>query len=116
MVGGYENNVEVKDITEPNNCNLYLPNGCNWRDEYIILGTDVTALFPSLSAGNTAKCVRNQIEKSTIEWKNIDTKWLTLYIKLNENNVDTEDMEAIKQFLPHRISKMGRAIIWKLQS
>ena len=28
---------------------------------------------------------------------------------MNENNVDTEDMEAIKQFLPHRISKMGRA-------
>ena len=45
MVGGYENNVEVKDITEPNNCNLYLPNGCNWRDEYIILGTDVTPVY-----------------------------------------------------------------------
>ena len=59
----------------------------DWRAEYILLGSDVTALFPSLSASNTAKSVRRQIEKSKIEWRNIYNKWLTLYLKLNDNNL-----------------------------
>ena len=46
----------------------------DWRKEYILIGTDVCALFPSLSAKNTAKAVKSQIWKSKIEWNNIDNK------------------------------------------
>ena len=31
-----------------------------WTDEFVILGSDVSSLFPSLSAGRTSKAVRNQ--------------------------------------------------------
>ena len=83
--------------------------GLDWRNEYILLGTDVTALFPSLSASNTAKSVRRQIEKSSIVWKNIDARWLTLYLKLFESNMNTKNLKDINHLLPTRISKMGRA-------
>jgi len=52
----------------------------DWRDEYILHGTDVKALFPSMSAELSEKSVRKQIEKSKIIWEEIDDMWLTLYI------------------------------------
>ena len=39
-------------------------NKWRWTDEYIVLGTDVCSLFPSLSAEKTSKAVRNQFVKS----------------------------------------------------
>ena len=81
----------------------------DWRDEFILLGTDVTALFPSLTAENTARSVKNQIKKSNIVWKNIDTRWLTLYLKLNEHEIDESDLKDFKHLLPARISNKGRA-------
>ena len=48
----------------------------DWRQEWMLLGSDVVALFPSLSAERTAACVRRQAEKSTIKWENIDSEWL----------------------------------------
>ena len=68
----------------------------------------MTSLFPSLSAQKTAKSVRAKIEKSEIEWNNIDGKWLTLYLKLNEKNMDEKDLDGIRYLLPKRKSKMGR--------
>ena len=35
----------------------------DWRKEYMLLGSDVISLFPSLSAEKTACAVRNQLEK-----------------------------------------------------
>ena len=66
------------------------------RQELILLGSDVSALFPSLSASNTAKSVKSQILKSNIEWRNIDGKWLTLYLKLNEEKLECKELEEIK--------------------
>ena len=66
-------------------------------------------LFPSLSAVITANAVRTQIKKSEIIWNNIDNRWLTLYLKLNENNLEKSDLDSIKLMLPKRISKMGGA-------
>ena len=57
----------------------------DWREDYMLLGSDVTTLFPSLSAEKTAKCVRSQILKMDIEWENIDTRWLCLYIHLSRH-------------------------------
>ena len=52
-----------------------------WTDN-ILLGSDVKALFPSLSAEETGKAVRKQISKSPVKWNNVDWKLLTLYIFL----------------------------------
>ena len=81
----------------------------DWRQDYVLLGSDVSALFPSLSAENTAKAVKNQILKSKIEWQNIDGKWLTLYLKLNEDNIDAKELESVKCYLPKRIGTRGKA-------
>ena len=50
----------------------------DWREKYLLLGSDVQALFPSLSADRTAKIVREQASKSKIVWENIDPRWLCL--------------------------------------
>ena len=42
----------------------------NWESDYMMLGTDVKALFPSLSATKTGEAVRKQISKSPIKWNN----------------------------------------------
>ena len=41
----------------------------DWRDHYVLLGSDVKALFPSLSADNTSKIIRKQAEKIQMNWK-----------------------------------------------
>ena len=66
----------------------------------MLLGSDVVALFPSLSAEKTARCVRRQAEKSEIRWENIDYEWLCLYIHLNRHL--TSDLERIEHLLPKR--------------
>ena len=55
----------------------------DWRSEWMLIGSDVVSLFPSLSAEITAKCVRRQAEKCSIRWSNIDDEWLRLYIHVN---------------------------------
>ena len=72
----------------------------DWREHYILLGTDVKALFPSLSAERTGRAVRKQVEKSLIKWEEIDDMWLTLYVHLNENLCSS--LEKIKHLLPKR--------------
>ena len=74
----------------------------DWRQDYILLGSDVSALFPSLFAKNTAKAVMNQI------LKNLDGKWLTLYLKLNKDNIDKNESEAFKNYLPRRLGTRGK--------
>ena len=81
----------------------------DWRQEFVLLGSDVSALFPSLSASNTAKAVKTQILKSNIKWRNIDGKWLTLYLKLNEEKLEYKELEGIKCFLPKRLGTRGKA-------
>ena len=66
----------------------------------MLLGTDVKALFPSLSAQRTGKAVRQQVEKSLIKWEEIDEDWLTLYIHLNEKLCS--DLTEIEHLLPRR--------------
>ena len=61
----------------------------DWRDKFILLGTDVKALFPSLSAEGASKAVREQVLKSKIVWEEIDEMWLALYVHLNEGYAAT---------------------------
>ena len=54
----------------------------DWTRDYILLGSDVKSLFPSLSVKNTGKSVREQFEKkSDINWANVDWRSVTLYIR-----------------------------------
>ena len=57
----------------------------DWREDWMLIGSDVVSLFPSLKAENTAKIVRNQVRKSPISWRNIDVDWLILYIHQNRS-------------------------------
>jgi len=72
----------------------------DWRDDYLLIGTDVVGLFPSLSAENTGKAIREQAEKSKIKWKDVDRKWLALYIHLNRDKCSS--LKGIERFLPRR--------------
>ena len=72
----------------------------DWRDKFILLGTDVKALFPSLSAEGASKAVREQVLKSEIVWEEIDEMWLALYVHLNEGLCS--NIEDIKHLLPRR--------------
>ena len=38
----------------------------DWREDFLLIGTDVVGLFPSLSAERTGKCIREQVRKSKI--------------------------------------------------
>ena len=75
----------------------------DWRENWMLLGSDVVSLFPSLSAKNTSEIVRDQVRKSPITWQNIDHTWLRLYIHLNENLIDVSE---VKHLLPYK--KKGR--------
>ena len=72
----------------------------DWRDEYMLIGSDVKALFPSLSADKTSKLVREQAEKINMEWENLDEDWLKLYIHLNRDIA--RDIKDIEHLLPAR--------------
>ena len=84
--------------------------GKEWKlcDEMILLGSDVKALFPSLSAEMTGKCVREQFKKSTIEWQNVDWKLVALYVKLHQNLLVKGELSEIEKYLPERKSVTGR--------
>ena len=76
----------------------------DWRQEYMLIGSDVTSLFPSLSARRTAKIVRKQFMKSKVEWQNVDTDWLRLYVHLNRGL--SSDVSNVSHLLPKK--KKGR--------
>ena len=79
----------------------------DWRTKYMLIGSDVTALFPSLTKRRTAEAIYNQAEKSKIAWSNIDEKWLTLYIHLNQNL--SSHIGEVSHLLPKkRPHKRGR--------
>ena len=66
----------------------------------MVLRSDVQALFPSLSKERTARAVRAQAEKADIQWENIDSKWLRLYIHLNKHL--SENISPVAHLLPVR--------------
>ena len=55
----------------------------SFKDNWQLIGSDMVALFPSLSAEKTAESVRKQAEKIKIVWENIDDRLIRLYIHLN---------------------------------
>ena len=74
--------------------------GWDWRNEWTMIGSDVVSLFPSLTAVETAKAVRSQAMKCSIKWDNIDSRWLRLYVHLNQHL--SSDITPIKHLLPKK--------------
>ena len=72
----------------------------DWRSEYVLFGSDVKALFPSLSADRTSKLVREMAEKIDMDWVNLDDEWMRLYIHLNREM--TSDIGEISHLLPKK--------------
>ena len=72
----------------------------DWRNDWMMVGSDVVSLFPSLTAENTARIVRSQAEKIPIHWENIDTKWLRMYI--HQNRSYSHDTTEIDYLLPRK--------------
>ena len=76
-------------------------------DEEILslVGSDVIALFPSITADNTRKIIREQIIRSEIKLEGFDTEKARAYIVINKDEItDIEDLENI---LPIRKSNHG---------
>ena len=80
----------------------------DWTEDYILLGTDVKSLFPSLSAKLSGKAIREQFEKSVICWNIVDWKLVTLYVKLQEKYWTNGELKSVNMYLPKRKSNMGR--------
>ena len=76
-------------------------------DEEILslVGSDVIALFPSITADNTGKIIREQIIRSEIKLEGFDTEKARAYIVINKDEItNIEDLENI---LPIRKSNHG---------
>ena len=77
------------------------------EEDIIMFGSDVVALFPSLSASTTGLIVRRQIEKSPTEFAGIDYQQVSLYIALNRDK--TGPLGNLEKFMPFRTSNRGVA-------
>ena len=75
------------------------------RESLSLVGSDVVALYPSLSKDNTARIVKKKIIESEVEFKGFDTERARAYIKMNTDEV--EDLSEIEHLLPERIAKSG---------
>ena len=77
----------------------------NNKKEITLIGNDVTALYPSLSAKNTARIIKEAIVKSEVDFRGFDVDKGRAYIAINSDLV--ENMEDIKHLIPTRKYKTG---------
>ena len=75
-------------------------------DTIMMVASDVCALFPSMNKEETSIVCGMMMETSDIEVENVDYKEVLLYLRMNQTEVDLEDLEG---FLPVRRFKMGGA-------
>ena len=70
-----------------------------------LIGSDVVALYPSLSPRNTGEIVKNRIEKSNVKFEGFDEKKGLTYIRMNEDRAG--NIEELEHLLPKRVSNKG---------
>ena len=75
----------------------------NEDNKYSIVGTDVTALYPSITSENTGRIIRRRIRESKVKFQGFCWRRGAAYIRMNENL--TTDLEEIEHLLPSRKSK-----------
>ena len=82
--------------------------GLFWEDQAIcLLGLDVVALFPSMSAETTGKIIRKQIHKSPIKIGGFDWRQGARYVVINKKY--TSDLQCLWGVLPYRRKVNGTA-------
>ena len=68
--------------------------------EMCLLGLDVEALFPIMTAARTGKIVRNRMMKSKMKIEGFDWRRGLVYIKMNKHM--TSDLNSLWKILPYR--------------
>ena len=76
-----------------------------FKSDLSLVGSDVIALFPSITAEKTGKIVRQEIENSEVEFEGFDVDKGRAYIVINRDMID--DIEEIEYLLPARKGKTG---------
>ena len=76
-------------------------------EEMSLVGSDVVALFPSITAERSARIVRKEIERSEIVFEGFDDEKARAYINMNKEIIS--DYEDIAHLLPKRKAKTGTA-------
>ena len=76
-------------------------------EEMSLVGSDVVALFPSITAERSARIVREEIERSEIMFEGFDDEKARAYINMNKEIIS--DYEDIAHLLPKRKAKTGTA-------
>ena len=99
--------IDIDDVEDAEN-KLMEDSWDNPWDNLILIGTDVKALFPSLSALETGKAVRKHFKKSPIKWHNVDWRLLTLYIKIHEKHWTCGELDSLKKYLSVKKRNIGR--------
>ena len=77
------------------------------KEDLIMFGSDVVALFPSMSATQTGEIVRRQVEKSPLICAGIDYQQVCLYIAINRDK--TGPLGSLERLMPWRTSNRGVA-------
>ena len=66
-----------------------------------MVATDAVALYPSLEKYETASRIRRFIEKSEVEFEDINVSEALVYLKLNEHILKRQDsFKEVRGFLP----------------
>ena len=71
------------------------------------VGSDVIALFPSITADRSAGIIRDKIEESDIKFDSFDMKKGRAYIAINIEELDETQIQRLKYLIPTRASNKG---------
>ena len=77
----------------------------DWEEEIVMFGSDVIALFPSLTSERTGEIVRREIAKSSMKVEGINHRLVCLYISLNRDK--TGELGSLEGLMPWRRGKTG---------
>ena len=72
-----------------------------------MIGSDVTALFPSMTADRTAAIIRNKIEESEIDFEGFDLDRGRTYVAINLEYLDEKQQSRLRHLLPTKTAKQG---------
>ena len=79
------------------------------RQEYSVLGSDVKALFPSITSENTGKIIREKVENSRVQFEGFCWKKGLAYISMNKGL--TTELEELEEILPTRKSGLTKELL-----
>ena len=77
------------------------------EENWILVGMDAVALFPSMTAATTGKIIKKKVEKTKMSVEGFNWKKASLYIKTNLVNIKSKISKETRQCLPIRKSKQG---------